>query len=36
MYVSDETLEQAREHAKAAIERMESLSVRPVPTNFRV
>ncbi|HKX09950.1 MAG TPA: diguanylate cyclase [Stellaceae bacterium] len=36
MYVSDESLEQAREHAKAAIERMESLSVRPVPTNFCV
>ena len=36
MYLSDESLEQAREYAKAAFERMEKLSVRPVPTNFCV
>jgi diguanylate cyclase len=36
MYLSDESLEQAREYAKAAIERMDRLSVRPVPTNFCV
>jgi len=36
MYLSDESLEQAREYANAAFERMEKLSVRPVPTNFCV
>lgn len=36
MYLSDESLEQAREYAKAAFERMNGLSVRPVPTNFCV
>jgi diguanylate cyclase len=36
MYLSDESLEQARKYAKAAFERMEGLSVRPVPTNFCV
>jgi len=36
MYLSDESLEQARGYAKAAFERMERLSIRPVPTNFCV
>jgi len=36
MYLSDESLEQAREYARAAFERMERLSIRPVPTNFCV
>jgi diguanylate cyclase len=36
MYLSDESLEQAREYAKSAIERMDRLSIRPVPTNFCV
>jgi diguanylate cyclase len=36
MYLSDESLKQAREYAKSAIERMDSLEVRPVPTNFCV
>jgi diguanylate cyclase len=36
MYLSDESLEQAREYAKAAFARMEGLSIRPVPTNFCV
>src|ERR1700680_1308860 len=36
MYLSDESLEQAREYANAALERMVGLSIRPVPTNFCV
>jgi diguanylate cyclase len=36
MYLSDESLEQAQNYAKSAIERMDELSVRPVPTNFCV
>ena len=36
MYLSDESLEQAREYAKSAIGRMDALEVRPVPTNFCV
>src|SRR5215470_12385224 len=36
MYLSDESLEQAREYAKAALARMDGLSIRPVPTNFCV
>lgn len=36
MHLSDESLEQARDYAKAALERMERLSIRPVPTNFCV
>jgi len=36
MYFNEESLEQAREYAKAAFERMERLSIRPVPTNFCV
>jgi len=36
MYLSDESLEQAREYAKSAFERMGKLSIRPVPTNYCV
>jgi diguanylate cyclase len=36
MYFNEESLEQARAYAKAAFERMERLSIRPVPTNFCV
>jgi diguanylate cyclase len=36
MYLSDESLEQARQYAKAAFERMTGHSIRPVPTNFCV
>ncbi|HLJ19678.1 MAG TPA: GGDEF domain-containing protein, partial [Stellaceae bacterium] len=36
MYLSDESLEQARKYAKSAFERMDALEVRPVPTNFCV
>jgi diguanylate cyclase len=36
MYLCDESLEKAREYAKAAFERMDKLSIRPVPTNFCV
>jgi diguanylate cyclase len=36
MFLNDESLEQAREYAKAAFERMERLTIRPVPMNFCV
>ena len=36
MFLSNESLEQARDYAKAALERMDKLSIRPVPTNFCV